>query len=181
MATPIASPTMPNAPLTAAVGSAAPFVGALVVDDPAAPLPATEEEATPELEPVCVATAADEVAVPVSTVVGGEVIVATFDDDDDDADANADEEDSDAEDGVATVSEEPSQPGTVVFGGARPPPQSRSSQISPVSGTYQIRLAPPYATVCEDTQPPMSVLAAACPARRAAVAKAAEVRMYMVM
>jgi hypothetical protein len=29
----------------------------------------------------------------------------------------------------------PSQPGTVVFGGARPPPQSRNEQISPVPGT----------------------------------------------
>lgn len=29
------------------------------------------------------------------------------------------------------------QPGTFVFGGARPPPQSRGSQISPVMGSYQ--------------------------------------------
>lgn len=29
----------------------------------------------------------------------------------------------------------PAQPGTVVFGGARPPPQSRKLQISPVPGT----------------------------------------------
>lgn len=29
------------------------------------------------------------------------------------------------------------QPGTFVFGGARPPPQSRGSQISPVIGSYQ--------------------------------------------
>jgi len=29
------------------------------------------------------------------------------------------------------------QPGTFVFGGARPPPQSRGSQISPVSGSNQ--------------------------------------------
>jgi hypothetical protein len=28
-------------------------------------------------------------------------------------------------------------PGTSVFGGARPPPQSRGSQISPVSGSNQ--------------------------------------------
>jgi hypothetical protein len=32
-------------------------------------------------------------------------------------------------------------PGTVVLGGARPPPQSRRSQISPESGTYQILVA----------------------------------------
>jgi len=29
------------------------------------------------------------------------------------------------------------QPGTLVLGGARPPPQSRGSQISPVLGSYQ--------------------------------------------
>jgi hypothetical protein len=28
-------------------------------------------------------------------------------------------------------------PGTLVFGGARPPPQSKGSQIWPVSGSYQ--------------------------------------------
>jgi hypothetical protein len=36
----------------------------------------------------------------------------------------------------------PAQPGRVVAGGARPPPQSRKAQISPVSWMYQIRV--PY-------------------------------------
>jgi hypothetical protein len=53
----------------------------------------------------------------------------------------------------------------VVFGGARPPPQSRKSQSSPVPGTYQMRDAPPYATVAEDVQPERSVLAVARAAR----------------
>lgn len=35
------------------------------------------------------------------------------------------------------------QPGTVVFGGARPPPQSMKSQISPVPGTYHRTEASP--------------------------------------
>lgn len=34
-----------------------------------------------------------------------------------------------------SVPEYAGQPGTVVFGGARPPPQSRNLQISPVPGT----------------------------------------------
>lgn len=34
------------------------------------------------------------------------------------------------------------QPGTVVLGGARPPPQSSISQTSPVPGTYQATEAP---------------------------------------
>jgi hypothetical protein len=32
----------------------------------------------------------------------------------------------------------PAHPGWVVLGGARPPPQSRKEQISPVPGTYQM-------------------------------------------
>lgn len=32
-------------------------------------------------------------------------------------------------------------PGTVVLGGARPPPQSRKSHTSPEPGTYQTRVA----------------------------------------
>lgn len=35
------------------------------------------------------------------------------------------------------VPEYKGQPGTSVLGGARPPPQSSRSQISPVSGSYQ--------------------------------------------
>lgn len=69
-------------------------------------------------------------------------------------------------------------PGTVVLGGARPPPQSRNSQISPVSGTYQIKLAPPYATVADETQPAKSVLAAMGAAKSAA-ATARAVRANM--
>jgi hypothetical protein len=59
------------------------------------------------------------------------------------------------------VPEYAAQPGTVVMGASRPPPQSRKAQISPVPGTYQIRLAPPYATVWEDVHPERSVLARA--------------------
>lgn len=47
------------------------------------------------------------------------------------------------------------QPGTVVLGGARPPPQSRKSQSSPVPGTYQISEGP----AVEDVQPERSVRA----------------------
>lgn len=39
------------------------------------------------------------------------------------------------------VPEYAAQPGTVVLGGARPPPQSRNSHSSPLPGTYQIRVA----------------------------------------
>lgn len=41
------------------------------------------------------------------------------------------------------VPEYSGQPGTVVIGGAIPPPQSRKEHISPVPGTYQSTLAPP--------------------------------------
>jgi hypothetical protein len=41
------------------------------------------------------------------------------------------------------VPEYSGQPGTVVIGGAIPPPQSRKEQISPVPGTYHSTLAPP--------------------------------------
>ena len=57
-------------------------------------------------------------------------------------------------------------PGTVDLGGARPPPQSRSEQISSVSGTYQMTVSwalPPvgFATIlATETQPLRSVLAA---------------------
>jgi len=49
------------------------------------------------------------------------------------------------------------QPGTVVLGGARPPPQSRISQSSPVSGTYQMSLGPEM----EEVQPARLVRARA--------------------
>lgn len=56
----------------------------------------------------------------------------------------------------------PAQPGTVVFGGARPPPQSMKEQISPVPGTYQMRLAANCSKMtCVETQPLRSVLASA--------------------
>lgn len=45
----------------------------------------------------------------------------------------------------------------MVFGGARPPPQSRKSQSSPVPGTYQIREGP----AVDEVQPERSVRAVA--------------------
>lgn len=42
------------------------------------------------------------------------------------------------------------QPGTSVFGGAPPPPQSRNWHSSSVPGTYQIRLAPEMLLVQPD-------------------------------
>lgn len=72
----------------------------------------------------------------------------------------------------------------MVLGGARPPPQSRKAQTSPVSGTYQMRLAPPYATVSDEMQPDRSVLAAAWPAKRKVAKMAAgalRVLMSMVL
>jgi len=41
------------------------------------------------------------------------------------------------------------------------------AQISQVSGTYQIKLAPPNATVCDETHPARSVFAAIWLAKRA--------------
>lgn len=54
---------------------------------------------------------------------------------------------------TVAVPEYKGQPGTVVMGGAIPPPQSRNEQISPVPGTYQSTLAPPYATTSELVHP----------------------------
>lgn len=51
------------------------------------------------------------------------------------------------------------QPGTSVFGGAIPPPQSRKSHSSPVPGTYQARLAPAGEETSVLVQPLRSVLA----------------------
>jgi hypothetical protein len=69
-------------------------------------------------------------------------------------------------DGVAvSVPSYKGQPGTVVLGGARPPPQSRSSQISAVSASYQITSGVGSETLVE-VQPPRSVLAVAVTARR---------------
>ena len=59
------------------------------------------------------------------------------------------------------------QPGTVVLGGARPPPQSRNSQVSPVSGTYQMRDVPAGEIAVEETQPERSVRAKDSPERTA--------------
>lgn len=87
MAAPAARPAItPSPPLTAAVGNAAPPVDTLLVDGPADPLEdkPLDEGATVESEPVL------DVAVPVSVVTGGEVIVASCDIDVDvDADAEA--------------------------------------------------------------------------------------------
>ncbi len=47
------------------------------------------------------------------------------------------------------------------MGAPAPPPQSRKEQISPVPGTYQIRLTPPWTTVSLDVQPERSVFARA--------------------
>jgi len=68
------------------------------------------------------------------------------------------------------------------LGGAIPPPQSRKAHISPESGTYQIRLAPPFTTVEDETQPARSVFAAACLVkrrRRVAVERAARVNILL--
>ena len=51
------------------------------------------------------------------------------------------------------------QPGTVVFGGALPPPQSKGSQSSPVPGTYQATEAPAGEVRSVVVQPVRSVLA----------------------
>lgn len=67
------------------------------------------------------------------------------------------------------------QPGTVVLGGARPPPQSRNSQSSPVPGTYQAMEAPAGEETSVEVQPVRSVLARAREAREA-VRRAAERR-----
>ena len=53
------------------------------------------------------------------------------------------------------------QPGTLVAGGAMPPPQSRNSQSSPVPGTYQATLAPAGEDTSVEVQPVRSVLARA--------------------
>ena len=53
------------------------------------------------------------------------------------------------------------QPGTSVLGGARPPPQSRGAQISPVPGTYQAMDAPAGEETSVEVQPLRSVLARA--------------------
>lgn len=66
------------------------------------------------------------------------------------------------------------QPGTVVLGGALPPPQSRGSQSSPVPGTYQATEAPAGEDISVVVQPTRSVRA------RAAVAKAAVAIMVLV-
>lgn len=73
----------------------------------------------------------------------------------------------------------------MVLGGARPPPQSRNEQISPLPGSYQIRDAPPYTTVSDDTQPSRSVLARAVGRRQRAVRRtltgAWEVSMVVIV
>jgi hypothetical protein len=130
-----------------------------------------EEDGEDESSPVaCVSSAADEVVVSVIGRKGGEVIVPSSGSTvvevvESDAAADAEDSSEDEEEAAATTGTEvdeatapkpgrksgeyvavPSycaQPGTVVLGGARPPPQSRNEQISPESGTYQIRLAPP--------------------------------------
>lgn len=66
------------------------------------------------------------------------------------------------------------QPGTVVLGGALPPPQSSGSQSSPVPGTYQATEAPAGEDMSVVVQPTRSVRA------RAAVANAAVARMVLV-
>lgn len=53
------------------------------------------------------------------------------------------------------------QPGTLVLGGARPPPQSRKSQSSPVPGTYQAMEAPAGEETSVEVQPVKSVRASA--------------------
>ena len=60
----------------------------------------------------------------------------------------------------------------MVLGGARPPPQSRKEQISPLVGSQKIMEAPPKAMVSEEVQPSKLVFAAARAAR--------EVRARMV-
>jgi hypothetical protein len=65
----------------------------------------------------------------------------------------------------------PAQPGTVVLGGARPPPQSSISQTSPVPGTYQATEAPAGEDTSVLVQPSRSVRA------RAKVVKARRVEM----
>lgn len=59
-------------------------------------------------------------------------------------------------------------PGTVVLGGAVPPPQSRKSQSSPVPGTYQARDAPAGEETSVEVQPTRSVRARANEAKEAA-------------
>ena len=61
------------------------------------------------------------------------------------------------------------QPGTEYFGGARPPPQSRKSQSSPVPGTYQAMDAPAGDETSVEVQPVRSVLARATEAKDAAM------------
>lgn len=67
----------------------------------------------------------------------------------------------------------------MVLGGARPPPQSRNSQSSPVPGTYQAREAPAGLETSVDVQPVRSVLARAREAREA-VKKTVERRDILV-
>lgn len=62
------------------------------------------------------------------------------------------------------------QPGTVVLGGALPPPQSSMSQSSPVPGTIQAYEAPAGDEMSVRVQPSRSVRASAKVAK-AAVAK----------
>jgi hypothetical protein len=72
------------------------------------------------------------------------------------------------------VPEYAAQPGTVVLGGARPPPQSSISQSSPVPGTYQAYDAPAGEETSVRVQPSRSVRA------RARVAKVAAARTVLV-
>ena len=55
----------------------------------------------------------------------------------------------------------------MVLGGARPPPQSRNSQSSPVPGTYQAIEAPAGEETSVEVQPDKSVRAKAIEARAA--------------
>ncbi len=90
----------PNAPLIGPVGSVAPPVDTLLVDERAEALLAVEEEwVTSESEPVCVSTDPDEVDVPVIVVTGGEVMGAVSDE----AGSTDVEESSGVEESVATA------------------------------------------------------------------------------
>jgi hypothetical protein len=101
---------------------------------------------------------------PVTIVIEGVLVVATTYEADVDATEPSLKPEMKLGEYVA-VPEYSGQPGTVVLTGALPPPQSRKSQISPLPGTYQRTLAPPYAITLEVVQPVRSVLAAESPAK----------------
>jgi hypothetical protein len=160
-----APPVVPAAVTVAIVVTAGPSAPVPVPDTlavtPVLTGPAVDEDTTPSLSPLVttvVATAAAVVAVVSTTTTPPLVVVPP-------ALVNP------VQNCGVTVSV-PSysgHPGTVLLGGARPPPQSINSQISPVSGTYHSSVLYRVPTSVE-TQPAMLVRADTLPAKRSRVA-----------